>query len=99
MAHFVITGSSTATGHPIYLDASDDWSESLADACTFADEANRDAALERARQDEARCCDPYPIDVRVEGGQIHTTSLRERIRAEGPTTPIPGVRRRRSSAA
>ena len=99
MALYVITGSATATGHPIYLDASNDWSESLADACSFASESERDTALERARGDEARCSDPYPIEVTVEGGRLQTTSLRERIRAEGPTTPIPGVRRRRSSAA
>ncbi len=99
MALYVITGSATATGHPIYLDPASEWSESLAKARTFATEAERDEALERARGDEARCCDPYPIEVRVEAGQIHTTSLRERIRAEGPTTPIPGLRRRRPSAA
>ena len=46
------------------------------------------AALERAKADAARnvVVDPYPIQVTQNGGHIVPTRLRERIRAEGPTT-------------
>ncbi len=98
MANYVITGSSTATGHPIYLDPAHRWTESLERAQVFDQETKRDAALQKARADEASCCDPYAIEVAIVSGRASALTLRERIRAEGPTTPIPRAGRRPSAA-
>jgi hypothetical protein len=46
------------------------------------------AALDRSKADAARniVVDPYPIAVAITATGVTPTKLRERIRAEGPTT-------------
>jgi hypothetical protein len=85
----VITANDTEAGHPAYLTGRGDWSRALAEARVFEDEAQRDQALALAKTDQARVADPYVIDVAWDsGGQLAATSLRERIRAEGPTVAL-----------
>jgi len=49
-------------------------------------DSERDEKLQTARNQEALVCDPYLIEVEVADGRPSATTLREQIRAEGPTT-------------
>jgi len=60
------------------------WSKNVADIGAFTGEA-AEAALAAAHADEAYVTDPYLMQV-TEDGQIDgRETLRERIRAQGPT--------------
>lgn len=85
MSH-VVTASATANGSPVYLTPSGEWSGELSAAQVLETEAERDDKLATARKQEALVCDPYLIEVQVADGSPSATTLRERIRAEGPTT-------------
>ena len=85
MSH-VVTASATADGHPVYLTPSGEWSGELSAAQVLETESERDEKLATARSQEALVCDPYLIEVTVADGNPSATTLRERIRAEGPTT-------------
>jgi hypothetical protein len=86
--HFVISAQFTDSGGPAYMTADGEWSPDLQAAALLATEAERDAALARALQQERSVCDPYFFDVRLEGKTVDPISTRERIRAEGPTVRI-----------
>jgi hypothetical protein len=87
MALHVVTANALDSGAPVYLRGDADWTVRLAEASALA-EPEAQARLEWARTDERRACDPYLIDVELDGdGRPRATSLRERIRAEGPTIP------------
>lgn len=86
--HFVISASFLESGAPAYLAPGGVWVSELQQAWTIASEAERDAWLDRALQQERVVCDPYFFDVRREGTAIDPLSTRERIRAEGPTIRI-----------
>lgn len=89
MPHHVITANDTEAGHPTYLTPAGSWSRNLADARVFDDEITRDEALARAKTDQARVADPYVIDVvRDAVAGLIAVSLRERIRATGPTVGL-----------
>ncbi|NVB43273.1 DUF2849 domain-containing protein [Pseudenhygromyxa sp. WMMC2535] len=90
MKLWMITGSSTDDGAPIYLRTDGSWTRALVEGAVLESEASRDEALAEARQRERAVCDPYVIVVsRDASGQPGPTSLRERIRAEGPTITLP----------
>ena len=58
----------------------------------FADEEAK-ALVERARLEPHLVCDPYPAEVRVgDDGSLRPASVRERVRAFGPTIPLPTSR-------
>jgi hypothetical protein len=84
---FVVTGSATASGHPLYRTAHG-WSRRFHEAAVL-DAARRDAALRIAHADQFTICDPYAIEITVDDTGPSPKSLRERIRASGPTVPIP----------
>jgi hypothetical protein len=86
--HFVISASFTDSGAPAYLTSEGVWSRDLQAAALLANEADRDAALARALEQERLVCDPYFFDVRLDGKAVDPISSRERIRAEGPTVRI-----------
>jgi hypothetical protein len=86
--HFVISANFTDSGAPAYLAADGQWVRELQGALTIETEAERDALLNRALEQELLVCDPYFFDVRLEGKTIDPISTRERIRAEGPTIRI-----------
>jgi hypothetical protein len=89
MAHWIVTANRLLDGGVVYRTAERGWSEALEDAAV-GDEAVAEAELQRARGDEHVICDPYRIDVGLEGGRPVPLSVRERIRAEGP---LPTLRR------
>jgi hypothetical protein len=86
--HFVISASLTDTGAPVYLRADGGWSGDLQQALPIEGEAERDALLEQALRQERTVCDPYFFDVGLSGSGIDPLSVREKIRAQGPSTRI-----------
>ncbi len=89
MKLWMITASATDDGAAIYLQASGRWTAKLGAAMPLANEAERDALLEAARADERNACDPYAIRIeRSELGLLAAISLKEKIRAAGPTIPL-----------
>lgn len=93
MTLWMITGSSTDDGAPIYLQADGRWVRRLADGLAIAGEDERERLLAEARSQQRTVCDPYAIVVARDGqGRPAATSLRERIRAEGPTVALPSAR-------
>ncbi len=93
-SHFVITANTTDAGVPVYLRADTTWSTSLHEAHAVQSESERDALLDAARTQERDVCDPYAFKVNLERGSAVATTARERIRSQGPTTPL-----RRADAA
>jgi hypothetical protein len=96
MTLWMITGNATEDGAPIYLQANGRWSRRLTEGLAFTGEDQRERLLGEAKAgtSERIVCDPYPIDVRHSAsGQLEPTSLRERIRAEGPTVALVGATR------
>jgi hypothetical protein len=85
--HFVISAQFLGSGAPAYLTASGAWSAELRNAATLLAQ-ERDGLLEQAARQEQVVCDPYAFEVRVHNEQIDPISVRERIRARGPTTRI-----------
>jgi hypothetical protein len=100
MTLWMITGNATEDGAPIYLQANGRWTRRLADGLGVSDEEQRDRLLALAKGSERIVCDAYVIDVRhAARGQLEATSLRERIRAEGPTVLLRGASQLRPAAA
>jgi hypothetical protein len=92
MTLWIITGNATADGAPIYLQANGRWTRSLVEAHAVSSEEQRASLLEQAKAAQRIVCDPYAIEVREGGrGRIEPASLRERIRAEGPTVTLLGA--------
>ncbi|MBV1857364.1 MAG: DUF2849 domain-containing protein [Nannocystaceae bacterium] len=87
-SHFVITANTTDAGVPVYLCADRTWSPALTDAHAVENEDARDDLLSHARTQEQDVCDPYAFKVNVEDGAAVATTTRERIRSQGPTTPL-----------
>lgn len=88
MSRKVITASRLSDGRVVYLRAPAAWVDSIADATSF-DDAEAEARLTAiAKEAEARCVviNPYAIELADDGG-VRAASLRERIRALGPTVP------------
>jgi hypothetical protein len=81
----VVTAWDTVTGRTVYLTAARDWSEELGDAEVLTGEA-AEQALAFALGDERRATDPYFMQVTAQGGVDGRETIRETIRAKGPTT-------------
>ena len=89
MKLWMITGSATDDGAPIYLQASGRWTHKLGAAFATEDAEERDALLELARGQQRLVCDPYSIPVqRTQLGHLAARSLKERIRSAGPTISL-----------
>ncbi len=81
----VITAWLTATGRVVYLTRGRMWSDNLADAEVFTnDEASH--VLAWASGDQRRVTDPYFMQVTPEGKVAGRETIRETIRAVGPTS-------------
>jgi hypothetical protein len=80
----VITGWNSRTGRVIYLTADRDWSESLVDASVMTGDDAQEA-LRFASADQVRVSDPYFMQVTQDGRISGRETLRETIRAQGPT--------------
>lgn len=83
----VITAWVSASGRSVYLTARRDWSEDLGDAEVFTGVAANDV-LAWASQDQTHVADPYFMQVTADGKVTGRETLRETIRARGPTTRL-----------
>jgi Protein of unknown function (DUF2849) len=83
----VIIANELADGLVVFR-TSTGWTREIDSAETLEDKEASEAALERAKADEAKnvVVDPTVIEVRREGAHLVPVKLRERIRATGPTT-------------
>jgi fumarate hydratase class II len=83
----IITANSLEVGLAVFQTVSG-WSANVNKAEVLESKEAVAAALERAKIDAERnlVVEPYAIDVTRNGAAIVPTRLRERIRAEGPTT-------------
>lgn len=100
MQLWMITGNATEDGAPIYLQTNGRWTRRLAEGLAIHGEDQRERLLAEAKAAERIVCDPYPIDVRLDARRgLVPTSLRERIRAEGPTVSLVGAALLRPTAA
>lgn len=86
--HFVITANATDDGAPVYLRADRSWSLELSEALTVEDEALKDELLAQAAKQQRLVCDPYAFKVNIGKNGPEATTTRERIRSQGPTTPL-----------
>jgi hypothetical protein len=80
----VITSWLSATGRVVYLTKARDWSEELADAEIFTGVEANDI-LAWAAKDQTRVSDPYFMQVTPDGKVAGRETIRETIRARGPT--------------
>jgi hypothetical protein len=83
----VVTANRLADGVVVFQTAEAGWSDNFADASVLPDAGATKAALERAKQDEAKnlVVDAYAIAVELRNGHLAPKALREAIRAAGPT--------------
>lgn len=81
----VLTANRLRDGEVVYADAAGGWTTCFAGARVITDPSEADAALARAGADVAArlILDPYLFD--VSAGTGTPASVRERIRAAGPT--------------
>lgn len=86
---WIVTGNFTADGSVAWRRADGTWSRRIADAGLLADEASAKALAASALANEQReISDPYCIEVYADGTTIDPLTARQRIRANGPTTPL-----------
>ncbi|MGH6922353.1 MAG: DUF2849 domain-containing protein [Propylenella sp.] len=83
----IITGNSLKDGRVIFQ-TTHGWTLDVNQSEVLETKESAAAALDRAKADAARniVVEPYAIEVTRNGAAIVPTRLRERIRAEGPTT-------------
>ena len=80
-----ITAWDTATGVVIYMTADGDWTRDPGEVGVFTGDV-ADARLAEAAADEGAVTDPYLMEVSETGAIAGRETLRETIRATGPTT-------------
>lgn len=88
----VATANALASGAVVYRAADGQWSHALSDAHVARSKHDADILLQAGEGDVANriVVDLALIEVESDGsGMIRPRTLRERIRAEGPTIPIP----------
>ncbi len=79
-----ITAWQTQTGAVIWMRADGGWTQNIAELGVFTGEA-AEAALAKAEASEGEITDPYFMQVTEEGQIDGRETLREHIRAYGPT--------------
>lgn len=82
----MVIANRLSDGRVVFFDLAGGWVESIERGSLWeSDESS--AALQRARQDEARSVvvDPSVIDVEVAGARRQPVEIREAIRAYGPS--------------
>jgi hypothetical protein len=80
----VITAWLSQTGRVVYLTKDRNWSEELADAEVLTGAGAADI-LAWAAKDQTRVADPYFMQVTADGKVAGRETIRETIRARGPT--------------
>jgi hypothetical protein len=81
----VITAWLSTTGRVVYLTKDRAWSEDLSDAEVMTGLGANDV-LAWASTDQTRATDPYFMQVTPDGKVAGRETIRETIRATGPTT-------------
>jgi Protein of unknown function (DUF2849) len=86
MARMIIANRLT-DGLVVFLTGSETWELGIGAGIVIEDEAEQQRLLEVAKRHERQCLviDPSLIDVEIDAGQPRPTSIREAIRAFGPT--------------
>lgn len=83
----VVTAWLSRTGRVVYLTPNREWSEDLADAEVITGPRGPEL-LAWAAQDQTRIADPYFMQVTPDGKVAGRETIRETIRATGPTTHL-----------
>jgi hypothetical protein len=85
----IVTANRLIDGLVVFLAPSGDWVVGIGGALVMTEAATVEAELARAALDVAarKVVEPYAVDVELKGGAVVPKSLRERIRAGGPTVP------------
>lgn len=81
-----ITAWNTANGNVVWMRSDKSWTEDASEIGVFTGEA-AEAALEHAKTQEGSITDPYFMEVTEDGNVAGRETLRETIRANGPTVP------------
>ena len=79
-----VTAWETATGKSVWMTSDGGWSDDAAAAAAFTGE-EAEARLAAAFKQEAQVTDPYFMEVTETGGITGRETIRETIRATGPT--------------
>jgi hypothetical protein len=89
----MITANRLDDGHVVYLDAEGGWATDIRRGLVLADAEARKAALAQGEA-AARAnvvVEPYAIELEMRAGHLAPRTLRERIRADGPTIAVPSA--------
>jgi hypothetical protein len=83
----IISANRLGDGIVVYLVAESTWTSDIDQAKRFTSEADIAAGLTLAKTDEKRnlVVDPFAVDVEVEAKGLEALTLRNAIRAKGPT--------------
>ncbi|MEO1305934.1 MAG: DUF2849 domain-containing protein [Pseudomonadota bacterium] len=81
-----VTAWDTATGQVVWLRADQTWTDDASEIGVFTGD-DAEAALEHAKGQEGAITDPYFMEVTEDGQVAGRETLRESIRANGPTVP------------
>jgi hypothetical protein len=90
----MITANRLSDGHVVYLDADGEWAEDFRRGLVLGDAPAREAAMEKGQAAASAnvVVDPYAIELEMRAGHLAPRTLRERIRAEGPTIDVASAR-------
>lgn len=81
-----ITSWDTLTGKVVWMTQDGDWTDDAGKIGVFTGDA-AETALEAAKAQESTVTDPYFMEVTEDGQVAGRETLRESIRANGPTVP------------
>ena len=81
-----VTAWRTATGQNVWMTADGGWTDDPKHLGVFTGDA-AETALAQAKTEEGDITDPYFMEVTAEGAIAGRETLRESIRAQGPTVP------------
>jgi len=81
-----VTAWETASGNVVWMRADQSWTQDVSEIGVFIGDA-AEAALEKAKTQEGAITDPYFMEVTADGKVSGRETLRETIRANGPTVP------------
>lgn len=81
-----VTAWLTASGENVWLRSDGSWTRDPAELGVFTGEAAEEA-LQAAKHQEGVITDPYFMEVSAQGAIAGRETLRETIRANGPTVP------------
>jgi hypothetical protein len=87
MAPQIVTANRLRDGDVVYLTSTNDWSETLGDAAIARSKKEAATLLETAELavTELKVVGPYEFDVTIDNSETKPISMREIIRAAGPS--------------